>query len=337
MSFAVLLLLFFVLFVAPGLVVLGLILTLGRSVWPVVAILTAGAVIAVLIGLLVVGLFTARSTVVYDTPPRYTVAYSDEAASPPLPAPQPPAAPIPAELETPVAAETPSETPNKKSNSVLRILANALLKAIDEEEAAQINVRTATAKVIPAVLEEPLPPADQPAWVGAEPHRKDGVYQVHVAVGPYLTLEECESKLPEELNKAVADYVETRIGPEAGRRVHLPWDYLETHLIRDRWEERKEYSVGAMLRLHVLLGFDREANQRIQEEWDHLIVQKRLWGLGTLATLLLSALAVVYAYLKTDLATGGNLRGRLRLAAAAAIAVLIAAGVAAVRSGGFGP
>lgn len=211
----------------------------------------------------------------------------------------------------------------KKVNSVLRILANAVLRAIEEEERGDNKPKLAEKPEVTTVAAESDSPP-RPDWVDREPHLVNGVYQMSVSAGPYLTLEECENKLPEELNKAVAEYVKPRHGLKASRRLHLPSDYIEGHLIQARFEERKQFSVGPMVRLHVLLGFDRQAAEQIREDCRRLLVQERIWGLGILGTLLLLLLSAVYGYLKVDLATQGRYRWRLRLAASVAIAAVIA-------------
>lgn len=210
----------------------------------------------------------------------------------------------------------------KKVGSVLRILANAVLKALDEQEQSDRLPGAAESPVLTTVADEPSS-SPRPAWVDREPHLVDGIYQMPISIGPYLTLDECQSKLPEELQKAVGEYVRRHLGPQASQRVRLPLDYIEGHLVQAQWEERKQFSVGPMMRLHVLLGFDRQASERIREEWTRLVVQNRIGGLSFLGTALLLLLATVYGYLKADLATEGRYRGRLRLAAGTAVVLLI--------------
>lgn len=231
-------------------------------------------------------------------------------------------------VELPPAAES-GQGP-KKVNSVLRILANAVLKAIEEEERGDSPPRLAEKPLVTPVADEPASPPP-PDWVEHEPRLVDGVYQMSVSAGPYLTLEECESKLPEELHKAVAEYVK-HLDVKARQRVQLPLDYIKEHLIQARFVERRRSSVGPMVNLHVLLGFDRQAAELIREEGRRLMVQERIRGLGVLGTLLLLALAAVYGYLKVDLTTQGRYRWRLRLAAASAIAMIAAVVVAIAAS-----
>ena len=108
---------------------------------------------------------------------------------------------------------------------------------------------------------------------------------------------------------------------------YSPLDYIEEHLVKEEWQQTKRFSVGPMIQLHVLLEFDREVNAHLTEEWNRAIVAERLAGVGALAVVGLLLLSTVYAYLRTDLASGGAYRGRLRLAAGAAILAVISAAV----------
>jgi hypothetical protein len=167
-----------------------------------------------------------------------------------------------------------------------------------------------------------LAESDRPAWVDAEPHREGDVYRMVITVGPYSTKAECQEKLPDKLQEAVSQYAATLIGPEA-RDLSLPLDYLQAHVVKERWHDEKDYSVGPMFNLHVLLAFDREAKGRIEQLWRTAVVGERLVGVAGLLVLVLLFLSIVYAYLKADLATDGTCRGRLRFAAGAMIVVLV--------------
>ena len=78
-----------------------------------------------------------------------------------------------------------------------------------------------------------------------------------IAVGPYTTRAECDAKLPDALQEALDQYAEVCLGGQVEGPVLLPPDQLR-QLVKDRWEEVRQYSVGPMVRLHVLFGFDRK-------------------------------------------------------------------------------
>ena len=115
-----------------------------------------------------------------------------------------------------------------------------------------------------------------------------------------------------------------------GAGIVLPPDELRRQVVKDQWEEVRQYSVGPMTQLHVLVEFDRKIKDRILEEHQRMVVAGRVWRAGVGLIALLAFLAVFYGYLRIDLATGGAYRARLRLAVAAAILGVVAAAVAAV-------
>jgi len=171
--------------------------------------------------------------------------------------------------------------------------------------------------------------AAPPDWVETEPRKVGDAYQITYAVGPCLSRLECEAKLRQEIHKPLDDYVAMAIGPEARGRVRLPWEYIRDHLIRDEWEEPRQVSLSPtqqveMVRLHVRLLLDREADERLRQAWDQAVVNERLSAAGVLLGGTLLLMTGVWGYLKIDLATAGRYRGRLRMAAVAVVAILAA-------------
>jgi hypothetical protein len=211
-----------------------------------------------------------------------------------------------------------------RPGGVLRAVGLAIARAADNakrrREMGDIEIETPAPSS--TTTEPSLGESERPAWVDAEPHREGDVYKMVIAVGPYSTKAECEEKLPDELQQAVGQYAAALIGPGA-RDLSLPLDFVQRRVVKERWAEEKDYSVGPMFNLHVLLAFDREAKGRIEHLWRDVVVGERLVGVGGLLLLVLLFLSIIYAYLKADLATGGTYRGRLRLAAGAMIVVLV--------------
>lgn len=188
---------------------------------------------------------------------------------------------------------------------------------------------------------EPLDDEPHPDWVDARPRKVGGAFQMPISVGPYATRPECDRNLPAALASAIDEYVDMYLGPEARGRVSLPLKYVRERVIEAEYEQNKqvvitpanqiEQEAVPMVLLHVLLTFDREANARIEEEWEKVIVHRRLAGLGGAAAAVLLLLSVAYGYLRLDLATAGRYRGRLRALTAIAVFTLAAAALAAVR------
>ena len=172
--------------------------------------------------------------------------------------------------------------------------------------------------------------ASRPAWVNAPPQLVGDAYQMSIVVGPYTTRAECDAKLPEALQESLDQYVNVCLGDQAVDDIRLPADYLRQQLVKAQWEETRQHSVGPMTWLHVLLQFDRKIKDRILEEHRQAIIGRRLQAVATWSAMGLALLTVAFGYLKIDLATGGVYRGRLRLAAAAAILGLVGVAVVAL-------
>jgi hypothetical protein len=187
----------------------------------------------------------------------------------------------------------------------------------------------------PAVKPPATPPAapakGTPAWVNSPPRVVGDAYQMAIVVGPWKTRHECDIDLPKELQKALDHYAEMCLGEPTGARIPLSYDFLRQQVVKEQWQEEIELPVaGQMTQLHVLLRFDHTIKDRLLEERQRGIITARLWMGGAGLAAVLWLLAVVYGYLRVDLATGGAYRGRLRFAAALAILGPVAAAMLAV-------
>ena len=148
----------------------------------------------------------------------------------------------------------------------------------------------------------------RPAWVDAQPGRQGDVYRQTATIGPYTTRAECDGKLPDALQTALADYTEIYLGSEAARQIDLPDDQLAEWLIKNQYEETIHALVGPMIQLHVLLEFDHQMQERITDAWQRVRIAHRLW-VGRVLAAGLALLALVYGYLKFDLSTAGAIKG----------------------------
>jgi len=161
--------------------------------------------------------------------------------------------------------------------------------------------------------------AERPAWIDSEPGTVDGVYQVVVKVGPYNTSLECDANQGYAIWDTMRQYVTSYLGSQAARQVRLTPEILR-HIVRGRWQETNEYSVGPMIERYLLLKFDDAARGMIKAERDRTIVAGRLWYTGGGVAVVLALLSVLFAGLKIDGATDGAYRSRLFLAG---IAVMV--------------
>jgi hypothetical protein len=178
--------------------------------------------------------------------------------------------------------------------------------------------------------------ADRPSWAGAEPFKDGAVYKWPVTLDPRATKSEAEEELlPAAANAVIAEYARKKLKLDitpyqqsSGGWPYLPEEYVRGQMIGgDVWAEPVNVSFGRWIRLHALLKFDRQTNERLRERWKDGETVRRLANVGVLGTCLLLALATAWAYLKADLATAGRYRWRLRLAATSLIAALMILGM----------
>lgn len=183
--------------------------------------------------------------------------------------------------------------------------------------------------------DEQRPSTPRPSWASAPPQQTAEGYRMSIAVGPFVNRQYCDEALPDELQRAVSDYVQ-RYRSEAAGRVRLETHYILRNVVRgDPWEEPVENPLGpkikldtdedaAWMKLHVQLVFDSDVNKRIDQEFEAEVVRQRLGYAGTVLATVLGVLAVAFASLKIDQTTGGSCRGRLSAAAVAATLALLA-------------
>lgn len=263
--------------------------------------------------------------------------------------------------------EVASSAPKKgeaELRSLIRTVARAMLAALDEDAAdtaaalpaasgkpgaesvslaANTVAETETRIASPRPAAKPIGPrktaperSTRPDWVGEPPRRVGDAYQVSLDVDPYTTIEESDSALPAKINAAVDDYVGQLIGPQARGRIRLPMEYIDEHVKRDDWQEWRKHAMGPvtvdMVHRHVLLRFDNAVNDHIRQMWKRSIVNERVAGAAALGGGVLALVAMVYGYLRLDLATRGAYRRRIRWTAAAAalLAMLVVAAAAVI-------
>jgi len=220
--------------------------------------------------------------------------------------------------DTSMAIVEEPERPSAAKSNVIEALGRALGRGVArnkrQKEAALIaeaKAEDARAEALPsssagdpAAEEEPIagdgssPAIGRPAWVDAKPRKVGNAYQMSTVVGPYTTRLECDAKLPEVLREALDRYVDTCLGPEAVGHINLPGDELGRLLVKEQWEETKQFSVGPMKQLHVLLEFDHKFKDLVEQEWKVAIVAGRLKvAVVAIATTLVLLLAL-FGYLR---------------------------------------
>jgi len=150
---------------------------------------------------------------------------------------------------------------------------------------------------------------DRPAWVDASPGLVDNAYEMAVAVGPYTSVEECEAEVPAAIRLAVAHYIEVCQGQPAPRYAQWWDEAFCRNLIKSRWEEITQHSIGPMRQLHLLLEFDQHDKQRILAGLKQAVIHRRLSYAGVGAAGMLGSLGLLFCFLKMT-AGGGRGEGR---------------------------
>lgn len=199
--------------------------------------------------------------------------------------------------------------------------------------------------------EEKPAAAKRPAWVDRPAQVMDGSYQMVLTVGPYSTRSECDAVMADKLQEAVAKFAAKYVannerdaewplarqylrrakhlvvGEPDAEPIRLPLDYLRTKLVKEEFVEPIETSFQVpMVQLYTLVEFDQDVRNRIDQQWTAIRQGHRLLGTGSALATVLLLLSVAYGYLRTDLATQGAYRWRLRLLSGVLIvAVLFAA------------
>jgi hypothetical protein len=142
---------------------------------------------------------------------------------------------------------------------------------------------------------------EPPSWVKADPKYQGDVYLMTRHTEPYSTELECEREVPKALQSAVTEYAQLLLGNDQGKDVHIS-DSEMRRLVRGRWFEPRPIEVDGetknMLRLHLLIAFDKAMEQRVIGLADNVVVNQRLHGAGVVLGGLLGLLALVWAGLR---------------------------------------
>ena len=208
----------------------------------------------------------------------------------------------------------------------------AQAEAINPPEAAPANSEVLSPKteVLSPKTQAPSPKnqAPKPDWLNNPPRLIHDCYQVFVSTTPYATPLECSPELNQEIERAVDEYAARVLAGQAAGKIRLPMDYVRSHIVKSQYQEAVTTSVGPMVKLHALLEFDRETRSRIDRQWNDVLMVRRLRHAGGGLAGLLLVLSVAWGYLRTDVATAGAYRGRLRILATLAILTVLVVSLA---------
>ncbi len=170
----------------------------------------------------------------------------------------------------------------------------------------------------------------KPDWVDQPAGLQGTIYRTTVKSGLFVTPAECQKALAPKIRDAVMHYADEVLGPDAARQVGLDDELIQRLCKGNYLETVTSATVGPMQQAHALLEFDGEARGELNRRFQATVVADRLGRVAITTGIVLGLLAVACGYLKLDILTSGQMRGRLRFAAVVAI-LLVATGAAAAR------
>jgi hypothetical protein len=171
----------------------------------------------------------------------------------------------------------------------------------------------------------------RPDWIEQAPGIQGQKYCMAVKSGLWTTDGECQQAIDGAITKALGEYLASYFGDDrAAQLVAIDPVYLRQQLVKQPlYAETVDASVGTMRQWHALLEFDDDLRAELRRLWQQASVSNRLRDAAGGFALVLAALGTLFAYLKLDLATDGQYRGRLRCASGLAI-LLVAAGAVGI-------
>jgi hypothetical protein len=169
---------------------------------------------------------------------------------------------------------------------------------------------------------------DRPEWVDQPSGLHGTIYRASIKSGLFVTVNECDRALQSKVRAAIGDYLDHLLGTDAADRISIDAALLRRVQKGAYRETVTSSKVGPMQQVHALLEFDDAVRSDLSQRWHTALANDRLHRAALAGGILLSLLAVAFGYLKLDLLTSGQARGRLRFAAVAAI--LLVATTAAI-------
>ena len=160
----------------------------------------------------------------------------------------------------------------------------------------------------------------------------NGSYHSNCKVGPFSTRAECEVELMQAFEEEARVYVASHLGQQCLPSLYANLPYLQSQVVKERFEERIEGTYGPMLNLHARLEFDRTFDNFLLNRHRQVQISQRLALTASGGGLLLAFLSTIFGYLKIDTMTRGYYSRRLRWGTAAVIFSILSAATFLIRS-----
>jgi hypothetical protein len=191
--------------------------------------------------------------------------------------------------------------------------------------------KTAASTINTTNVPESTKPAEiaaaKPSWIDQPARLEGSVYRAPVKSGLFVIDQECDTALRAKVQATVNQYIDELLGEGASRKLG---DETTRQYVTETYRETvTSPSVGPMRQAYALVEFNEQRRTKLQQVWEAILASERLNRVALITTSVLGLLIIAFTYLKLDLRTAGQFRGRLRFAAVGAIIVL-ATSIAAV-------
>jgi len=140
-----------------------------------------------------------------------------------------------------------------------------------------------------------------------------------VVVERYASAADAEDALAKELQQRTGAYVERYLGEGSSKLFVVPPAFIHDRLVKDRYLETVDTSLGPMVNSYARLGFDSRARAYLQRLHRDAQAENRLLIVAGGAGSVLLVLGALFGYLKLDTLTRGYYTGRLQFATVAVI------------------
>jgi hypothetical protein len=247
--------------------------------------------------------------------PAASVAIIESTSTPAAPDAPEPSPAVTFKFPTPPA--TPASAEQAATSTSVRPVAR---ERVPEKEAVAVSsTAVARAETEPKPTVATTSATKRPDWIDHPDGRTGDIYYETVMVERYATRGEAEDALAKETQDRTKAYVDRYLGEGASMLFIVPPAYVHDHLVKERYAEPVETSVGPMINAYARLAFDRRAQAQLRRMHRDAEIENRLLGVAGGAVAVLLVLGSVFGYLKLDTLTRGYYTRRLQLAAGVVI------------------
>jgi len=195
-------------------------------------------------------------------------------------------------------------------------------------DAVAVDVKPSDVSLAPAA---PIIPPGRPSWIAEAQNIKPGDHWVVAKAGPYVTREEADRELTTQVKAVTDNYINDYLGSKyAASLLRYDGEQIRKRLIAsdDIYADTIQVSVGPMEQIHAKVEFPEWFRDELKSRWRQVTMGYRIGQVGLVAAVFLGLLSTAFGYFKANTATGGRRSTNLQFGAAAAILLIVVAGVA---------